>query len=441
MAVQPPRTPASPSLGTSALPIAILSLSIGIGFTMMQSFGIMAETAKADLGLSDEALAAVQGVSAAIPLFLFSIPIGLWVDRANRIRIMILMASCWTIGTVVTAMSGTTLVLFAGRLLTSIGATGALTAILSLTADYCRPEQRGRGIVAANVAKTAGIAAGITLAGWLMGSLAGGSLPHLFGSNGWRSTQWWLAALSLITILPLFFLREPERREVEGGTKAPMRVLSRELGAHKGWLIPMFVGQTSVVMADAAAAIWVAPVLQREFALKPADFAGWLGAIVLVTGIVGSILGGLFADMGQRSRRRGGLLLASLIASAIAIPCALFPLMTTVPSFAWMFAALMLAGTIPAMGASAALTVWLPNELRGLAIGGFIAIAGLIAFGLAPSMVAVISRLLGGEAQLAPALAIVGVVVSIVSVGGFWLAMKRAPVEATSPKGLDLPFR
>jgi hypothetical protein len=88
------------------------------------------------------------------------------------------------------------------------------------------------------------------------------------------------------------------------------------------------------------------------------------------------------------------------------------------------------------MVASVALTVWLPNELRGLAIGAFIAIAGLIGFGIAPSLVTLVSGFLGGESHLATALAIVGVGVSIVSVAGFWLAMKGAPDTTTSQKGL-----
>ena len=77
--------------------------------------------------------------------------------------------------------------------------------------------------------------------------------------------------------------------------------------------------------------------------------------------------------------------------------------------------------------ASVALTVWLPNELRGFSIGAFIAIAGLIGYGLAPSLVTMVSGLLGGEAHLATALAIVGVVTSGFSFVAFIQAMRHAP--------------
>lgn len=414
-------------------PLLLVSFSMLVGFTMMQSFGIMAEAAKAELHLSDSALAVVQGVSAAIPLVVFSIPIGIWVDRGNRVAILIIMALGWTLGTFITAFAPTTTVLFVGRLLTAIGTTGGLTAVLSLASDYCLPEQRGRAIVLPNVAKTAGIAAGFTVAGLLLGAFSANQLPTMFGATSWRSAQWSLGIGSAILTLPLFLLREPKRHEVEAGTTAPFRVIFKELLDRKSWIIPLFVGQTGVVMADAAAGIWVSPVLQRVYHLQPQSFAGWLGALVLVTGIVGSIVGGITADLGQKSSIRGGLLIGSLVAAAIGIPSALFPIMPGVGAFAVAIGVLLLAGNVTSMGASVALTVWLPNELRGLGIGAFIAIAGLIGFGLAPSLVTVVSMILGGEAQLNTALAIVGIGVSLISVLGFALAVKNAPKDYHQP--------
>lgn len=427
----------APALTSSILPLLLVSFSMLVGFTMMQSFGIMAESAKAEMGLSDNALAGIQGVSAAIPMVLLSIPIGIWVDRWNRVAILILLAVGWTLGTFLTAMATSAVVLFLGRMLTAIGTTSGLTAVLSLASDYCRPEQRGRAIVAPNLAKAAGVAAGFAIAGTLLAAVSGGDLPSIFGSSSWRSAQWLLGIGSAILILPLLLLKEPQRHETEAGPNAPLKVVLAELKARRGWIIPIFVGQTSVVMADTAAAIWVSPVLERFYHLQPGQFAGWLGAIVLGTGIVGSIIGGIVADMGQSSRIRGGLMIGAIVAAAIGVPAALFPIMPGVGTFALAIAALMLAGNVTAMVASVALTVWLPNELRGFGIGAFIAVAGLIGFGVAPSLVTLVSGWLGGEAQLGVALAIVGVAVSFISVIGFWLAMKRAPSSPTCQKGMD----
>jgi MFS family permease len=419
-----------PSIGRSILPLLILALAIAVGFTAMGSFAMMAESAKAELGLSDATLGLVQGVGAAVPLVLFSVPIGILVDRFNRARLFLLLALVWSGGTLLTALAPNAWILFVARMLTGIGTTGALTCALSLSADLCLPEQRGRAMLINALGKSFGQAGAFAVAGWLLGMFAAAQAPVWFGAiSAWRSTQVVLAIASVIFVLPLLLLREPPRHEVEAGPQAPFRVVAGELWRRRAFLIPLFIGQASVVMADAAAGIWAAPILQRDYALQPAQFAGWFGALLLGTGIFGSMLGGLVADWGQKSGRRGGILIGALVAAIVGVPMALFPVMPTTLGFASLLGVLVLCGTITGLVTSVALTVLLPNELRGLAIGAFIAFAGLIGFGIAPSLVTAVSALLGGESHLAAALAIVGIAVSLVSVWGFAAAMRHVPAK------------
>jgi MFS family permease len=282
-------TERAPDLGGSLLPLLLLGVLIASGFMAMQSFGIMAESAKAELGLSDQALGLIQGLGAAVPLVLFSIPIGILVDRTNRVRLALIMALCWTAGTFLTAVAPNAWVLFLARMMTAIGTTGALTATLSLTADLCRPDQRGRALLINTLGKNLGIAAGFAVAGWLLGWFGHAGAPRWFGAlPAWRSAQWTLGIASIVLMLPLLLLREPARREVESSVTAPFKVVVDELWQRRAFLIPLFVGQTAVVMADAAAGIWASPVLERYYGLQPADFGGWLGGLVLLGVIVGS---------------------------------------------------------------------------------------------------------------------------------------------------------
>jgi hypothetical protein len=101
--------------------------------------------------------------------------------------------------------------------------------------------------------------------------------------------------------------------------------------------------------------------------------------------------------------------------------------MPSVSGLAVALGVMSMCGAVTGLVVSVALTVMLPNELRGLCIGAFIAIAGLIGFGLAPWVVTRVSALMGGEAMLAEALALVGVIVSALSFLAFLLAMRRAP--------------
>jgi MFS family permease len=399
---------------------------------MMGSFGTVQESVKAELRLSDATLGVIQGVSAGLALVVCSIPVGILVDRFNRVRLLIALALIWTVGTAMTAMAQGSTMLFLARVLTATGTTGALTAALSLTADLCVPEQRGRAMLVVNLGKIAGIAGAFALGGWLFGAFASGTLPAIAGMVPWRGTHAVLTVVSLILIAPLLLLREPARREVAATTHAPFRVLAAELWSRRRFLIPLFVGQVAVVMADNAALVWAAPVLSRRYGLQPGDFAGWMGALVLVSGLGGTLLGGFTADLGQKSGRRGGLLVGALFAAILGVPAALFPVAPSVTLFAVAFGALSLCGAVTGLATSVALTVLIPNELRGLCIGAFIAFAGLIGFGIAPPLVTLVSALLGGEGHLAPALAIVGVVTGILSVGAFLIAIRTAPLSATA---------
>ena len=412
----------------AALPaLFALALALAVGFTQMGSFGTVQESAKAELGLSDVSLGLIQGVGAAVPLVLFSIPIGILVDRWNRMRLMLLLAALAFGGTLLTALAANVATLFVARMMTGIATTGGLTAALSLAADLCAPAQRGRAMLMVTLGKSLGLAGGFAITGWLFGWVSAGGGPF-GGGSPWRSAHYALAAIAAVASLPLLLLAEPPRHEVAAGGNAPFRVVGRELWDRRAFLIPLFLGQVSVVMADAAAVIWAAPVLTRNFALSPQQFGGWMGALLLGTGIAGALLGGAVADLGQKSGRRGGLLIGAVVAAAVGIPAALFPQSTTIPLFALAFGTLVLAGTVTGLITSVAITVMLPNELRGLCLGAFIALAGLVGYGIAPPLVGWIGLLLGGEQHLSASLTVVGIATSVGALAAFTVAMRRAPV-------------
>lgn len=422
---------ATPPFARSLAPLFALALAMMLGFALMGSFGTVQEGAKAELHLSDYSLSLIQGLSAALPLALFSIPIGILVDRHNRVRIMFALVATVIVGTVLTAFANSVLLLFVARMLTGIGATGALTAALSLCADLCAPTQRGRALLIINLGKSLGQAMAFGLTGILFGMIAHGGAPDWFWHAApWRSAHLMLGILAAVLMIPLFALREPVRQEVAASTHAPFRVVAGELWARRTFLLPLFVGQVGVVMADAAAAIWAAPVLSRSFHLQPDQVAYWMGPLIFFAGLLGAIFGGLSADWGQKSGRRGGLLIGAVIAAAVGIPAALFPIAPSVPVFAAALGTLLLCGAATGVVTSVALTVLIPNELRGLCIGAFIAIAGLIGFGVAPTLVAAASSLYGGESHLDQGLATIDILTSLLSTIAFFIAMRRAPVSA-----------
>jgi MFS family permease len=418
-------TSGSPRL--KALPaLFLLALTMASGNIMLGLFSTVQEAAKAEMGLSDLQLSLLQGLAVSIPLALLSIPAGFLVDTVNRVRLLVAMSLLWTLGTLWTAYAEGVGALFVARMLAGLGASISTAIGISIAADLCLPEQRGRSLMLLTIGKYAGTAGAFALGGWLFGLF--GSAGGMAGLTPWRSVHLTIGLLSLALTLMLVFLREPERQERSAsGTIAP-RIVAAELWERRKFLLPLFGGQVGVLIADAAAGIWAAPVLARSFGQTPEEFGGWMGAVIFGSGIMGALIGGFSADFGQRSGRRGGVLIGAVIASGLSIPFALFPVAPSVPAFAAALFLLLLGGTITGLVTATAIAVLLPNELRGLCVGSFIAIAGLIAFGLSPTLVTAISAWLGGEEHLGAALASVGTVVSTLGFVSFVIALRRAPV-------------
>ena len=270
-----------------------------------------------------------------------------------------------------------------------------------------------------------GAAIAFALGGWLLGALAaraGAGLPNALVP--WRGVHFAVGAAGVAVVLSLAALTEPPRREVGESVGAPLGAALAALWARRSLLLPLFVGQVTVVMADTAALVWAAPVLSRSYHQRPEDFAGWMGLVLLVAGLLGSAIGGVAADRSQRRRASGGILAGAVVAAAIAIPAAFYPVMPTVPAFAIMLAVFILCGAITGLVTSTAIAVLVPNELRGICLGAFMVVSGVIAFGVAPTLVSVVSSALGGEAHLGTALGVVGAVTSVSALTGFILAAR-----------------
>lgn len=410
------------------LPVLILfAIVICLGQQAMAQFGFVQDSAKAALGLNDSQLGTIQAVGLAVPILLLSIPVGILVDRWNRMRLTILLGAVWTAGTIGTAFAQDMTTLLIARMAAGVGAVGAVTALISVAADICAPDQRGRSMLILTIGKVGGIAAAFGVGGLVLKALGA---DGLWGLPGWRALLLLLGIASAVGVALLLFVREPARREVVAGNNAPFREIFAELWARRAFLLPLFAGQISVTMADQATVTYVSPILGRSYGVPP-EQAAWVGTVLFFTGLAGSIAGGALADIGHRSGKRGGILYGAIAAAALGIPAALFSVAPSVPLFGVGLGLLMMCGTITGLVTAVVITVLLPNELRGLCIGAFLSLAGLIGFGVAPVLVAQLSILLGGEKHLGEALAVVSVAVSVASLFAFLLAARNAPESAT----------
>ena len=411
--------------------IWLLTLTIFSALTVGGILAPLQEAAKADLGLNDLQLGLVVGVAGAIPATLLAVPVAWMVDHGTRARLLIVLASLWALGTIGTAFVENFYGLFAARLVSGIGAGTAFPVLISLLADVCAPERRGRSMLVVSVGAWAGAAAAFAVGGTLFGYLEAHPLALFPGMAAWRQTHLLVGIASALLVLPLFLMREPKRHEVANPNPSVAEAL-RAFWRQKAFLGPLFVGNFAGGMAEGAAAIWMGSVLIRQYHQTPGQFGAWVGLVILASGIIGSVIGGLAADAGHKLKMRGGILLPALIATALSIPASFYPIMPTVGGFAWVLFALLVGGVIVGLVNNAAIAVLIPNEERALCLAALKIVGTVVGGPITAVIIGWVSSVISGPGSLGLALAWLGVVTGIISLIGIWFAMVNAPVPPSA---------
>jgi predicted MFS family arabinose efflux permease len=407
----------------------LLTLTI---FSAMTVGGLLApiqEAVKADLGLSDFQLALIVGSATAIPAAILSLPIAWMVDHHTRTRLLVILASFWAVGTIGTAFAQDFHGLIAARLVSGIGAATAFPVLVSILADVCMPERRGRSMLLISIGAWGGVAAAFAIGGTLFGWLEANPTALVAGMAPWREVHLLVGIGAALLVLPLFLIREPARHEVElvnPGLKATLRAFWRRR-SFLGWL---YVGNFAGGFAEGAAALWIGSVLVRQYGQSPGQFGGWVGLVILASGVVGSVIGGLTADASQKLKMRGAILLPAVIATALSIPASAYPIMPSVTLFAWCLFALLLGGVVVNLVNSAAIAVLLPNEERATSLAALAVIAKIIGGPVTAAVVAWMTLLFKGPTGLGLTLTWLGVVTGVISLIGYVFAMRYAPSPA-----------
>lgn len=405
----------------------ILACAILVGGALRSTLAPVQEAVHADLKLDDYRMSLLQGLAASLPIAFLAVPLGRVVDRGNRVRLLFILCMISCGGTLLTAVATNFPELFLARMLATLCGFCAIPCAISAISDAAPVAWRGRALFLLTAGQYVGVAAAFAIGG-VMAVAA-----PVAGLASWRTVHLAFGTAGLLFSLPLLFLREPTRHEVGAGVGAPLGVALGEIWTYRGVLAPLFVGQIGAVMADTAAGVWAAPILQREFGLAPDKFAGWLGGVVLLTGMGGGVLGGVLADRGQRPGAFGGVLFGAVLASGLALPGALFSIAPGLGAFAWLLGLLLLCGAVMGLVTAAAIALLVPNEIRGLCLGSFIVLGAVLGLGLAPTLVVWVGSALHATHPLGLSLALVNTVVGVISCVAFCLAAWRLRAAPEHP--------
>ncbi|WP_417562281.1 MFS transporter [Microbacterium sp.] len=392
---------------TGALVLLVLTSALLLMDTSLIS--LLIEPMRRDLAFSDAELGLLQGAFPTIAYAVCALPIGLLVDRFNRVRMILVALVVWTVALLLIMIAPGFWLLAVAKILIGCVQAVLITAPFSLAADLTERRRRSIAVSALVIGQAMGGALGFVLGGVVFTAMS-----TVVDTEPWRYTMLVFAAAGLL-LIPFFLrMREPARSETGGGTHSA-RALFAELGRHVRVLWPLFVGCAFAQVGASLLQAWAAPVLLRRYGLSELSVGNMVGLVMFAGGIVGAVLAGWIIELLRRRGRRGALSMG--IAAVLLGVAGAMALMPTGGGAVAVFGAGIAANAFIGTALPAFLMLYLPNELRGLAGGALILFGVGPGAAVGPSAVAFVAGLLpGGSAlSLAEAMAITGVVTGLVA--------------------------
>ncbi len=368
--------------------LTILFFVLMFNFIDRQIVGILADTIKADLGLTDTQVGLMTGLSFAIFYTTLSIPLAIVADRWNRSKVIAIAIAVWSVMTILCGAAASFMQIFLARIGVGIGEAGSSPASHSLIADLFPPERRATalGIFAMSVSVGSFIA------------FTGGS--WLAENFGWR---WTLVAAGapgiIISAIIWFTVRDPRgNRPISEAFKSkPGEVKLSDAIAElsKKWAYWHLIIAGAVVSFVAyGVQTFYFPVFSRIYEVPISEYSGLgvkLGLMFLVFGSAGAYFGGKCGDY-FNARLAGGALIAAAVMFVVATPFMYFALYAKsltvgvlilgIPQFAFSF----FFGPC-----FAAIQQLASDKTRAFSVSIWIMFSGLIGLGLGPLTIGILS--------------------------------------------------
>jgi MFS family permease len=397
--------------------VAAIGLFAAIDITVV---GLLIEPIKHELGLTDVQVGLVHTTSFFAAYGLFAIPMGMLADRRKRVRLILAAMLLWCGSLILVGLSHDLWLLALAKAIMGLALAVTYPAAMSLMADNFAPNRRAFATATFGIGQDLGAGAGLLIGGIGYSALVAmvAVNPHALGGIApWRAVSLIFAAIGLLLIPGILAMREPSRMEMRSSGGGSFR----ELWNFRGFLIPLFVGMMALGGVVSGLRTWVAPALMRLYGLQPGDFAVWLSAVMLISGLGGHVLSSKLVNM---ARARGGdqtaMLLAAL-AAALCIPGSFLAMTAGIWGFAALMSVFMIASGVAVSIPVIVINFRIPNELRGLCMGLYIVLISLSGMIGAP-LIGYASQRLGGDAMLGEAIALVGAPFALLAALSFWAA-------------------
>ena len=271
----------------------VLTLVNTFNYLDRQVLAALFESLKhSELHLSDAQLGLLA--TAFLLVYMLTSPIfGTLGDRGNRPRLIGIGVAVWSVATALGGFAFNFASLFAARSAVGVGEAAYGSVSPALLADYFPLEKRGRVFSIFFAAIPIGSAAGYML---------GGLVDHYYG---WRAAFFVAGVPGLLLAWMTSRLFDPPRGAQDGaavpGAHAHGPMGKQALTAYLELLrnapyVLTVLGYAAYTFGLGALAVWMPAFLERERGMARTDATFQFGAIIVLTGFLGTFIGGWLGD-------------------------------------------------------------------------------------------------------------------------------------------------
>ena len=316
--------PRNAVIRSASLGLALLSFINLFNYLDRYVVAALVESLKhSEFALTDAQLGSLM--SGFLIVFTMAAPVfGLLGDRGSRPRLIAFAVGCWSAATFLSGLAGSFTALLGARAAVGIGEAAYVTIAPGLLADYFPRRQLGRVMAIFFCAIPVGSA---------LGFVVGGLVDVHFG---WRMAFFVAGVPGAVLAVLCLGLEDPPRgiQDAHEGpealaetaasarrtasTAAAVAAAYRELLRRRPYVLTI-LGYAAYTFALGGLAFWMPAYLERVRGMPRAQATVTFGTIVVVTGFVGTFLGGWLGDHCVRYSRQAHLWI-SAAATLIAAP-------------------------------------------------------------------------------------------------------------------------
>jgi MFS family permease len=333
-----------------------------------------------------------------------TVPLGIWADRAKRRDVVAVCVALWSIATAATALATNFTTHFLSRMILGIGEAGYFPAGTALMSDYFCREKRSRIMSWWSIAQLVGI---------LVGFVVGGAVAGLYPGS-WRLAFIFTGIPGLLLAFLVWRVREPRRNQADEeelqrreafvavqeaqGAGHPIPVPTHVFAQFRALLriktlVVLIVMQIFAFFVLTVNVVFLPTYLQQKdtFGLTSGQAGLFSGAVVVLAGMAGTVLGGYMADR-LNKRHPGSRILVCGIGFLLGAPA--FAAAVTFHNllvFTIFFVISTLLLTLYTGPSTAATQDVVPSALRASAVAISLLIAHLLGDAFSPTLVGVLA--------------------------------------------------